>query len=83
MSNVTFGGGPYVEGDKYTGSDGREYEFKNGCMVFCEPDPNEVQVGGTMPDPDSSVEFWITPDGPKTKNDEGIWVAVPNYKGGA
>ncbi len=43
--------------------------------------PDEVQVGGEMPAADSTVEFWVTPDGPKTKNDEGIWVAVPNYKG--
>ena len=44
--------------------------------------PDEVQIGGDEPADDSTVELWITSDGAKTKNPEGIWTSVPNYKGG-
>lgn len=42
--------------------------------------PDEVQVGGAQPMADSQVEVWVTDDGIKTQNEEGLWVAKSSYK---
>lgn len=78
-TDVTFGEGPFIEGENYLGSDGKIYQYDGACFLCVAPEEvDEVWCGDEAPT-DPNVEFWVSNGITKTQNEAGQWVQTTPY----